>query len=323
MHRPVARIVAGVLAPLLMLQFGCQATGVAVLNLIGVAEKPLVITSVADKASQIAGPLGVPDPFAPSRAFYSALGKAVQRTVVNDMCFEFQLGPGLSLGTAHLASVTPLQYARMTDRAKYPVLAVSIDTRDRPARRAHLIVASNSPIERVSDLRGKTVAFGPTREGRTNHAALLLLRENGINRQDLSLELFPVPGSLKTFPNARDVAQSVLNASSDAGFVDEQAWDEFPEQPARSGDIGRSGLRIVASTIEVPDRLILRSPTLDDAISQRVADFLLKSGETHAAELKPMNCGGFTAPTPDLLDACLRLLAVDTTPASQPSAGER
>jgi hypothetical protein len=319
----LAQVVAGVLTPLLTLQFGCQATGVAVLNLIGVAEKPLIITSVADKAHQIAGPLGVPDPFEPSRALYGELGKGVQRTVVNDLCFEFQLGPNLALGTAHLADVSPVQYARLTDRAKYPVLAVAADPKGRAARRAHLIVAQKSPIRQVSDLRGKSVAFGPLRDGRTHHAGLLLLRENGIGKQDLSLELFPVPGSLKTFPNARDVAQSVLNGSSEAGFVDELAWEEFPDEPPHTGEIGKSSLRIVASTIATPERLILRSPTLDDATAQRVTDFLLKCGEEHASALKPMRLGGFVTPTPDVLDASLRLLSVDTAPASQPAAEPR
>jgi ABC-type phosphate/phosphonate transport system substrate-binding protein len=314
MQGHLARVVAGVLAPLLMLQFGCQATGVAVLNLIGVADKPLVMTSVAEKS-----PLQLLDPFGPSHELNKALGAAVQRTVVNDMCFEFQLGPNLSLGTAHLANVSAVHYARLSDRSKYPVLAVSVDSRSRPARRAHLVVPANSRVERVADLRGNTIAFGPSRDGRTHHAALLLLRENGLSRQDLSLELFPVPGSLKTFPNARDVAQSVLNASSDAGFVDELDWEEFPEQPPRPGAIGQSALRIVASTSAVPERLILRSPTLDDVTAQHVADFLLRAGERHAAALKPMRIGGFIAPTPELLDACLRLQSVDTAPVSQPA----
>lgn len=323
MRTKLARVVAGILTPLLALQFGCQATGVAVLNLIGVAEKPLVITSVADKPHQLVGTLGVPDPFAQTREFNEALGKAVQRTVVNDVCFEFQLGPNLALGTAQLADVSPLQYARLADRAKYPVLAVALDPQGRPARRAHLIVSAKSSIRRPDELRGKTVAFGPSRDGRTHHAALLLLRESGLARQDLSLELFPVPGSLKTFPNARDVAQSVLNGSSDAGFVDELDWEEFPDSPPRAGEIGKSGLRIVASTIATPERLILRSPTLDNATAQRVTEFLLNSGAQHAAALKSMRLGGFAAPTPDLLDASVRLLSVDSAPASRPAAESR
>lgn len=321
MRMQVAHVVASVLAPLLILQFGCQATGVAVLNLIGVAEKPLVITSVAERAHQLVGTLGVPDPFAQTRDLNRELGKAVKRTVVNDMCFEFQLGPNLALGTAQLANVSAIQYARLTDRSKYEVLAVSQDTKGRAARRAHLIVAANAPIERVGDVRGKTVAFGPSRDGRTHQAALLLLRENGLTRTDLSLELFPVPGSLKTFPNARDVAQSVLNGSSDAGFVDELAWEEFPDEAPRAGEIGKSRFRIVASTVATPERLVLRSASLDDATARGVSEFLLHAGEQHAAALKPMRLGGFVAPSPELLEACLRLQSVDTPPASQP-AGE-
>lgn len=305
-------------ASVLAVHLGCQAP-VVVLNLIGIADKPLTITSVAERRYDYRGPLQVLDPFEQTRQLYEALGKAVHRAVVPDMCFEFQLAPNLALGTAQLADVSPLHYARIKDAEKFPVLAVATDPQGRVGRPALLVVSASSGISDIGALRGKTVAFGPARDARTHHAGLLLLRENGVRRGDLSLELFPVPGSLKTFPNGPDVLQSVLNNSSDAGFVDELYWESLPETADAPNAIAKSGFRVVSKTMPVVERLILRSPSLDEATTQQVTQFLMTAGDRHPAALKHMQYGGFATPSADLLEQCRRLLAVDPPTASQPS----
>lgn len=304
-------------AAALVVQMGCQAP-VVVLNLIGIADKPLTITSVAERRYDYNGPLQVLDPFGQTRPLYDAMGKEVRRAVVPDMCFEFQLAPNLALGTAQLADASPLHYAHIKDAEKFAVLAVATDPKGRAARPGLLVVSASSGISEVGGLRGKTVAFGPARDARTHHAGLLLLRENGINRADLSLELFPVPGSLKTFPNGPDVLQSVLNNSSDGGFVDELYWESVPESGDTPNAIGKSKFRVIGQTTPVFERLILRSPSLDDATAQQVSQFLFTASERHSAALSRMQYGGFAAPPADLLEQCRRLLAVDAAPASQP-----
>lgn len=306
------------LAAVLVVQLGCQAP-VVVLNLIGIADKPLTITSVAERRYDYKGPLQVLDPFEQTRPLYDALGKEVRRAVVPDMCFEFQLAPNLALGTAQLADASPLHYARIKDAEKFPVLAVATDPRGRVARPALLVAGASSGISEIGGLRGKTVAFGPPRDARTHHAGLLLLRENGINRADLSLELFPVPGSLKTFPNGPDVLQSVLNKSSDGGFVDELFWESLPDSAESPNAIAKSKFRVIGRTMPVVERLILRSPSLDEATAQQVSQFFLTANERHQAALLRMQYGGFAAPPADLLEQCRRLLAVDAAATSQPS----
>ncbi|MBI5863685.1 MAG: PhnD/SsuA/transferrin family substrate-binding protein [Planctomycetes bacterium] len=305
----------------LLLMTGCQATGVAVLNVVGLAEKPLVVTSVAERRQAYDNPLQVLDPFAQVRPLLDALGKNCARAAVPDMCFEFQLAPNLALGTAQLADVSPLHYARLADRTKFQVIAVATDMKGRPMRSAVLVVAADSKIDSIAGLRGKTVAFGPSRDGRTHQAALLLLQDNGLKPQDLSLELFPVPGSLKTFPNAADVLQSVSNASSDAGFVDELAWEELADQPPKLGQPSKSGLRVIGKTIAVPDRLFLRSPTLDDATAAKAAEFLLSAAQKAPNALKPLHYGGFDGCTPEIVDACMKLMSVSGA-ASAPAERE-
>jgi ABC-type phosphate/phosphonate transport system substrate-binding protein len=296
---------------LVLTQTGCQTAataGLSVLNLIGLAEKPLVVMHAAERTGSPEGPLEVLDPFAPFAKLNQAMGKAVKRSVVPDMCFSFQVEPNLTLGMGHIAVVTPLQYGRMKDRAKYPVLAVSIDEHGRVERPALLVAATTSPIQKVEDLRGKTVAFGSSRDSRRHHAALALLKEHGLSPTDLSLELFPVPGSLKTFAKSRDVMQSVINASSDAGFVDQEDWDNLPERH-RDDEPGRDKLRVIAETIPVAERLVLRAPApmLDDATASAVQEFLLSVDKSAPDALKPLRIGGFREASPEVLAACVRL----------------
>lgn len=317
------------LVPVLLLAAlpGCQpaqTVGVSVLNLIGLAEKPLVVLHAAEPSGPPAGPLEALDPFAPFARFNAALGAAVKRTVVPDLCFSFQIEPNLTLGIGHIAIVSPLQYGRLKDRDKFSVLAVTIDMHGRTQRPALLVVAAGSPLQSPADLRGKTVAFGSSRDARRHTAALALLREHGLTPADLSLELFPVPGSLKMFPKSRDVAQSVLNASSDAGFVDEEDWDQFPQHDDRPDEPSRDRLRVIGRTLAVAERLILRAPppALDDATAGAIRDFLLSADRVAPEALKPLRWSGFREPTPELLAECVRLAqlasSAEPTAASQP-----
>lgn len=288
---------------------GCSApgTGVRLLNIIGLAEKPLVIFYVAQRTPNAGTPLvGIIDPFGPSNKLYEALGKELKRTVVPDLCFSFQLQSNLDLGVGQLALVSPLDYGRLKDRTKIRVLAAAADAAGRAARPGLLIVPVKSDIQKVQELRGKVVAFGQPRTPRTHHAALLLLREHGLEPADLSLEVLPVPGALKVFPEDRDVARSVLNGSSAAGFIDELSWEDLPESAA-AGEPARDQYRIVGRTEPVAERLLLASPKLDRTTADRVRDFFLKAGADHPEALRPLQYASFVEATPALLENAVKL----------------
>ncbi|MCC6359437.1 MAG: phosphate/phosphite/phosphonate ABC transporter substrate-binding protein [Phycisphaerales bacterium] len=288
---------------------GCSApgTGVQFLNLIGLAEKPLVIFYVAQRTPNAGAPLvGIIDPFGPSRPLHETLGKAVKRSVVPDLCFGFQLQSNLDLGVGQLAFVSPLDYGRLKNREPIRVLAASTDAAGRAARRGLLIVPAKSDIQKVEDLRGRIVAFGQPRTPRTHHAALLLLRDHGLEPGNLSLEILPVPGSLKVFPEDRDVAKSVMNGSSAAGFIDEMAWEDMPESAA-ADELARDKFHVVARTDPVAERLLLASPKLDDATLARVREFFLKAGQEHTEALRPLQFSGFVEPDAAILENAVKL----------------
>lgn len=306
---PLGRGVAGLLCALLT---GCQSVPARFLAVFGINKDPVVVSLVsAEQPASPDGRLGIltplVNPFEAYGPWRAALAKDLGRPVALDLCFPVQIEPNLALGLCHLAILTPGEYARLPQRERFPVLAVPADERGRVARPALLVVAAASDLHAVEDLRGRTVAFGPAGDCRTHHAALALLAQHGLQPGDLSRELLPLPGSLKHMPNARAVAQTVINASSQAGFIDEAAWERLPPHSPRPDDPDRARLRVIARTCALPDRLIVCSPTLDEATRAKVCQALLGAVEHFPTALRPLRISGYQKPTAELLAACCRL----------------
>lgn len=312
--RRVSKLLAALGVALLTLT-GCAGRPAArLLSLIGLSQKPLVLSIVAERSEGPATPLELLNPFEGYAPFNAALGDAIGRNVVPDLVFPFQVGPNLALGICHLAIVSPLQLGQLADAESFPVLAVFADEQGRTERGALLIVAERSQIRDAASLRGKIVAFGPAGDARTHQAALRLLAARGLQRGDLSLEPLPIPGSLKHFAHMRAVAQSVMNGSSDAGFIDEHAWETMPEHSEREGDPCRAKLRVIDRAAATPERIVIASPTLDAELRSAVQEFLMSAGRRQAAALSPLKCSGFQAPEADLIARCREI--VTASPAA-------
>ena len=190
------------------------------------------------------------------------------------------------------------------------MLAGTVDEQGRTARSAVLVVPVQSEVHAPADLRGQVVAFGPAGDSRTVYAGLLLLRDAGLRKTDLALEVLPVPGGLKHFPDMRSLAQAVINGSAAAGFMDEVAWDAFPKHADQAGEPARDKLRVLAPTVALPGRLLIASPKLDAATVEQVRAFLLSVGRDHPELVKPLAISGYAAPSEELLAACRSLLPV-------------
>lgn len=302
----------------------CRTAGLHLLGLFGVQKKPLSIATVMDQPAHAA--VQAINPFNSYRALQEAMTRSLQRPVAIDVCFPFQIQMGFDTGWYHAATVTPAQYARLSDATRSRVLVVTVDREGRPARSALLVVPPDSPVKQPADLRGLTVAFGPADDSRLHIAALQLLKDAGLSRTDLALEVLPVPGSLKHLPDSRSVAQSVINGSSAAGFVDEAAWEGFAERGTKEGEPARDRLRVVARTVALPDRLWIAAPGLDGATANQLRTFLLEVGGDHPKALDPLGIAGYEVPGEELLAACRGLAGViepapaeAASPESQPA----
>jgi ABC-type phosphate/phosphonate transport system substrate-binding protein len=283
---------------------GCQTARSLLLSVIGVEKKPLAVALVMDVKPEAA--LAVLNPFPRYAALQQALAQELGRPVAVDPCFAFQAQRELETGWYHVAVVTPVQYARLPEPLTANVLVVPVDAQGRTARAAVLVVRADSSVRAAADLRGQSVAFGPEDDSRTHHAALQLLREAGLARTDLALEVLPVPGSLKHLPTAQSVLQAVIRGSAAAGFVDEAAWEELPDTGGPD-EPARDMLRIVGRTAALPDRLFVASPQLDEATADAVREALLRVGTQRPDALSPLGISGYAVPDAELLRACRAL----------------
>jgi ABC-type phosphate/phosphonate transport system substrate-binding protein len=300
---------------------GCESPGARFLNFITLQKNPLVLALVTENRATSDGPLRVLDPFGPYGPLQSAMAHELHRTVALDLCFPLQLQPCLETGLYHAAVVSPIQYARLSDPQCFPVIAVPADEGGPISRAALLVVPADSPVESVDELRGKTVAFGPAGDSRTHYAALELLAEHGLQKTDLSLELLPIPGSLKHLPGTREVVASVINGSSAAGFVDEGQWQELPECSGPEDGVARDKLRVIARTAALPDSLVIASPKLDSQTFARTQAFLINADNTHPEALRPLHIQRYEVPSDELLTACRSLAHSGATrPSPAPDA---
>ena len=154
---------------------GCESPGVRFLNFITLQKNPLVLALVAENRATNDDPLQALNPFGPYSALQHAMSRDLQRTVALDLCFPFQLQPCLETGLYHAAVVSPIQYARLSEAQRFPVIAVPAGEGEPIVQRHYWWFRRIRLIQAVEDLCGETVAFGPAPDSRTHYAALDLL----------------------------------------------------------------------------------------------------------------------------------------------------
>lgn len=299
-------------------QTGCRSTGAAMLKLFGIKTNEVLIGLVADPQRGPKSPLELLNPYASYEGLRLAMSKELGRPVALEACFGLQAEPCLRNGLYQIAFISPSDYARFGRREDLRIIAVASNRSERIARPALLVVDADSQIRSIEELRGKKIAFGPANDARTHLAGLELLSRNKLSKTDLSLEVLPIPGSLRHFANDTDVARSVIYETFAAGFIDEASWEAFPETDGRIDQPARNKLRILARTLAVPDRLVVQSPKLEPEAAEALRGFFLSAGKNHTEALRRLRFAGYYEPTAEVLEACERLSA----PESPPPDGE-
>lgn len=290
----------GLLSVLLTAQSGCIRQSVLALShVLGV--KPIGIGIVTEN------PIDAIVPFTAYDGLCRRLSKATGRNVVAQPCAPFQVESYLDSGFYQFAVVTPAQYARLSNRDALTVVAAPKDRQERLSRAALLLVASDSNYHEVTQLRNKLIAFGPSGDSRTHIAALELLKEHGIGREDLRKDLLPIPGSLRHVADARAVVRSVASGGSDAGFIDEADWQTSAQAADSTSIASAERFRVIGRTIALPDALIVASPKAPSEVIDQVRTFLIAASEENADILEPLKISGYVHVSQDLIRACAAL----------------
>ena len=151
-----------------------------------------------------------------------------------------------------------------------------------------VISRKGSGINKLEDLRGKVIIFGPKLSAARWVGAKMLLEENGIN----------IDKDLKAYSNGgccEDVAFSIHLKAVDAGVVCEHFFEEHLIKNQKLG-VDANQLIVVSRTRSVPQRVLAASKNIPNDIVARVNEALLsldRGKPAHAKILCRAEFGGF------------------------------
>jgi phosphonate transport system substrate-binding protein len=156
---------------------------------------------------------------------------------------------------------------------------------------AVVVVRRGSGLTRLTQLRGKTVMFGPRTSSPKWVAARLLFESNGIS---VDRDLRVLNGGC-----CEDIAFSVIVGTADAGLT----CDHFlglHDARQKSLGVDPSAVSVIARTATVPTRVLAARKGVPAAVVDAVARALLhlnRSEPAHESILTSAEIGGFTRTT--------------------------
>ncbi len=218
------------------------------------------------------------------------------------VCFELlkprQIRIHLGTGRLQFAMLTAGDFEQIAPADTYEILAVPKDAQGRIIRRGLIIVAPNSPLRSLGELKKQRFHF-LTPEDPLNEAALGALLEAGVDKNDLNQGLLGLGMNLGMHHiNSLEVAKSVLLEHNAAGIIDE---DEYNKWKKTGGSLlllnpSQDEVRIIAHTVAVPAGPFLAARNNPPELTAKVKDFLLKVVGKNPLALVPMGYSGFVDP---------------------------
>lgn len=143
-----------------------------------------------------------------------------------------------------LAFMGPASYVKMVEKyGEKPILA-RIEINGQPQFRGRIIVREDSPLKMLSDLKGRSFAFGDAGSTMSYQVPRYMLWKAGITLNDLFDHRF--------LGSHNNVALAVLAGDFDAGAVKEEVFLSFESR----------GLRALAATPALSEHLFVASNAL-------------------------------------------------------------
>lgn len=126
-----------------------------------------------------------------------------------------------------------------------------------PSYRSKIVVRGNSPIQSLTDLKGKTFAFGSPHSTSGNLIPRLFLFQHGITLFDFA--------DYRNLGSHTAVAKAVLKGKVDAGAVKDVVLERYR----------RYGMRELAASESIPSVPIVARPAADPRMLRQVKQTLL------------------------------------------------
>lgn len=162
-----------------------------------------------------------------------------------------------------LAYLTPVAYLKAHAQGGAKIVAKTV-TKGKASFQLMIVVKKDSPFKTVSDLKGKSFAFGD-KKALLQRAAVV---GAGINMEDFS--------DYKFIGHYDNIARAVLNGDFDAGILKDTMAYQWEGK----------GLRILAASPDLPPYNIAAKADIDDDTLAKLKDAFLSLDKNNSEHLK-------------------------------------
>ncbi len=204
------------------------------------------------------------------------LGRRLGRRIDLKVAVDFQGAiTELGQGMTQLCFMTPSTYVEANKKYGVRVLVKAM-REGKPFQHSVIIARSDSPIQSVGDIKGRSFAFGDPHSTSSHIAPRGMLLDAGIDIKDLQYYNY--------LGHHDDVAKAVLNGDFDAGGIMESTAYRFKDK----------GLKFIKFSEDIPEFNICLSAEVDAATAAAIKDALCAITEGTAegtAILKSINPG--------------------------------
>lgn len=169
----------------------------------------------------------------------------------------------LQQGVTQISSLGDVTFAEANLRYQAQPVLKPLNKEGIPFYRSTIVVRKDSPLLRISELKGKTMAFGSLHSTSGNLYPRYLLWDNGVPLQQL-----------KSFSNLQHhdaVAKAVLKGQYDAGAVKDVVAEKYRPH----------GLRILAWSKPIPAVPLVVRKDISPRVVQSITQALLKLDRTN------------------------------------------
>jgi len=138
-----------------------------------------------------------------------------------------------------IAFMGPAPYVKLSSRTKPKPLLAKFSLQNQAGYHGHIVAREDSEIQTLSDLIGKSFAFGDPNSTMSHLVPRYMLQEAAIVEEDLSHTQFLF--------SHRNVAHGILAGDYDAGAIKDEIYQEFSTK----------GLRQIALSPLIPPHLFI------------------------------------------------------------------
>lgn len=181
------------------------------------------------------------------------LGREVRITVAKDYASHIRLSGEDKIDIAFHGGST---YINVVNEYGPKPLIARYEFAGNPHFRSAIVVAHDSPYTTVSELKGKSVAFGNASSTLSSQVPLYVLMQSGVGLHDL--------GMYKHLRNHTNVVLGVKFGDFDAGAVAEEVFQDHRD----------NGIRALAYSPQVSTHVFITRSTMEPELRAQIAQAL-------------------------------------------------